>query len=56
MIMSVSLYIVFILVNSAESDGMLHCVAFHLGLHCLPKYSFTGIQNEEFTTSQNKIN
>ena len=21
--------------------------AFHLGLHCLPKYHFTGIQNEK---------
>ena len=25
---------------------MLHYEAFHLGLHCLPKYLFAGIQNE----------
>ena len=25
---------------------MLHYVAVHLGLHCLPKYKFADIQNE----------
>ena len=29
----------FIKVNSADPDEMPHFVAFHLGLHCLPKYS-----------------
>ena len=29
----------FIEVNSADPDEMPHIVAFHLGLHCLPKYS-----------------
>ena len=33
-----SLEIVFILANSAEPDEMQHHAAFHLGLHCLPKY------------------
>ena len=32
--------------NSADPDEMPPYVAFHLGLHCLPKYLFTGIQNE----------
>ena len=32
-----SLKIVFTLANSADSDEMPHFVAFHLGLHCLPK-------------------
>ena len=27
-------------------DEMPHYVAFHLGLHCLPKYLFTSVQNE----------
>ena len=27
--------------NSADPDEMLHHAAFHLGLHCLPKYLFT---------------
>ena len=36
---------VFIWVNSADPDKMPSYVAFHLGLHCLPKYLFTGIQN-----------
>ena len=26
--------------NSVDPDEMLHYVAFHLGLHCLPKYSY----------------
>ena len=26
---------------------MTHYAAFHLGLHCLPKYLFTGNQNEK---------
>ena len=32
--------------NSADPDEMPLYVAFHLGLHCLPKYIFTDIQNE----------
>ena len=34
----ISLKIDFVLANSADPDKMLHYVAFHLGLHCLPKY------------------
>ena len=32
----VKISIFFILANSADPDEMLHYVAFHLGLHCLP--------------------
>ena len=42
-----SLKIVFILANSADLDEMLPYAAFHLGLHCLSKYLFIGIQNEK---------
>ena len=45
-----SLKIVFIMANSTlyhskqrDPDEMPHKVAFHLGLHCLPRYLFTGI-------------
>ena len=31
--------IVFVLANSVDPDEMLHYAAFHLGLHCLPKYA-----------------
>ena len=37
------LKIVFILENNADPDGM----PYYLGLHCLPKYLFEGIQNEK---------
>ena len=39
-----SLKAVLILANSADSDEMQHYVAFHLDLHCLPKYLFRGFQ------------
>ena len=54
-----SLKIAFILANSEDPDEMLPYAnsedldemppyaAFHLGLHCLPKYMFTSIQNEK---------
>ena len=32
--------IVFTFVNSADPHEMPHYAAFHLGLHCLPKYLF----------------
>ena len=38
---------IFILANSEDPDEMPHNVAFHLGLHCLPKYMFSSIQNEK---------
>ena len=28
--------------NSVDPDEMQHYAAFHLGLHCLQKYSFRG--------------
>ena len=38
-----SLKIDFVLASSADHDEMLHYAAFHLGLHCLPKYLFRGL-------------
>ena len=32
---------IFSLANSVDTDEMPHGVAFHLSLHCLPKYAFT---------------
>ena len=32
--------VVLIIANSADPDEMQHYAAFHLGLHCLPKYPF----------------
>ena len=39
-----SLKVVLILANSVDPDEMQHYAAFHLGLHCLPKYPFRGFQ------------
>ena len=39
--------IVFIFVNSADLDEMLHIAAFHWGLQCLSKYLPADIQNEK---------
>ena len=41
-------FYLFILANSADPDEMPPYAAFHLGLHCLPKYLFTGIRNEKW--------
>ena len=41
-----SLKIDFVLANSAAPDEMTPYASFHLGLHCLPKYLFAGMQNE----------
>ena len=35
-----SLMLVFILANSADPDEIPQSVSVHVGLHCLPKYSF----------------
>ena len=40
----VIMMIVIILANSACPDDMQRFAAFHLGLHCLPKYTFRGFQ------------
>ena len=40
-----SLKVVLILANNVGPDEMQHHAAFHLGLHCLPKYPFRGLQN-----------
>ena len=50
-----SLRIVFIQANSADPVEMLPYAAFHLGLHCLHKYLFTGIQNEKETVLHRSI-
>ena len=36
-----------VLATSTDPDEMLHHVAFHLGLHCLPKYLFRGFQSSK---------
>ena len=36
-----------IIANCADPDEMLHYAAFHLDLHCLPKYLFNSIKNEK---------
>ena len=43
------LKVVLILANSADPDEMQHYAAFHLGLHCLPTYSFRGFQCPGYT-------
>ena len=40
-----SLKIILILANSADPDEMQPHAAFHLGLHCLPKYPLRGFPN-----------
>ena len=41
-----SLKILILLTNSADPDKIQSYAAFHLSLHCLLKYLFTGIQKE----------
>ena len=41
--MFLSMKIGLILANSTDPDEMPPQAAFHLGLHCLPKYLFTSI-------------
>ena len=45
MVYSVAEDFVFTLANSADPCKIQLYAAFHLGLHCLPKYLITGIQN-----------
>ena len=42
-----SLKIDFVLASFADSDEMLHFVTFHLSLHCLQKYKFSGFQSQK---------
>ena len=44
-----------VLANSADPDKMLLIVAFHLGIHCLPKYLFVGIQNKKSQLGFNSL-
>ena len=37
----------FLVANSADPDEMPPYAAFHLGLHCLPKYAFRGFQSSK---------
>ena len=39
-----SLLIVLIVANSTDPIEMQHDAAFHLGLHCLPKYPLLGFR------------
>ena len=39
-----SLKVILTFANSADQDEMQRKAAFHLGLHCLPKYPFRGFQ------------
>ena len=39
------LKIFFTFTNCEDPDEMQHYAAFHLGLHCLQKYSFRGFPN-----------
>ena len=41
----ISLKIDFVVANSADPDEMSHYAAFHLGLHCLPKYLFRSFRS-----------
>ena len=42
-----TLKIIFIIANSSDSDETRPYAAFHLSLHCFPKYLFTDILNEK---------
>ena len=44
-IVFLSLKIHFVLAKSVDPDWMLHYVAVHLGIHCLPMYPFRGFQS-----------
>ena len=39
-----SLKVVLAIASSVDPDEMQHSAAFHLGLHCLLKYLFSGFQ------------
>ena len=42
---NLSLMINIVLANSANPDEVPHYAAFHLGIHCLAKYTFRGFQS-----------
>ena len=44
LIVFLTLKIIFVLANSADSDEMPHYAAFHLGFHCLPKKAFRPVR------------
>ena len=46
-----SLKVVLICANSADPDEMQHDAAFHLGIHCLPKYPFKGFHEYKFVSN-----
>ena len=41
---NLSLKVIVTLTNIADPGEMQHYAAFHLGLHCLPKYPFRGFR------------
>ena len=48
-----SLKVVLIVANSADPDEMQHYAAFHLGLSCMPKYTFRDFQQTKSEEIQN---
>ena len=43
--------------NSVDPDKMQFLVAFHVGLHCLPKYPFKGVSSiQRVNREKNYIN
>ena len=50
------LKILFTFTNSVDPDEMQHEAAFHLGLHCLQKYSFRGFPKYKGLKKPNKCN
>ena len=45
---------IFFILNSVDLDEMQHCAEFHLGLHCLQKYPFSGFSNTKGLRSLHK--
>ena len=41
----------FVFANSVDTDEMAHYAASHLGLHCVPKYSFRNHWNTKGSRS-----
>ena len=46
--------VVLIVANSAGPDVLQHNAAIHLGLHCLPIYSFRGFNKQRVTFLKNQ--
>ena len=51
----ISLKIHFVIANSVDPDKMLHYAAFHLGLHCLPKYRLGVSSPQRFKGDRTRV-